>query len=220
MGSNLRSATVDAVCGGRSIPAPWLGDDASTAIDKRPLDGAVSVGELGLQGDEQADTAHHGGRDQALYAYAQEDADHWIAALDHEATPGSFGENLRTSGLVVSTALIGERWRIGDDVEVVVTAPRIPCRTFAGFWDVPDLVSRFLSAGRPGAYLRVVSGGDIRAGDRIEVRQRPDHDLTVADVMRIVTRDRDEVPRLLKVDGLAERPRKWAVEHAAASRRA
>lgn len=219
MGSIHRSARLDAVCVGRSAPAPWLGEDVSTAIDKHPRPGAIPVGELGVQGDEQADTAHHGGRDQALYAYAQEDADHWIAALDHDAPPGSFGENLRTSGLEVSTARIGERWRIGSDVEVAVTAPRIPCRTFAGFWDVPDLVSRFLSAGRPGAYLRVLSGGDIQAGDRIEILHQPGHDLTAADVMRIHTRDRDEAPRLLEVEGLAERAREWALEHVAAGRR-
>ncbi len=220
MGSIHRSARLDAVCTGRSASAPWLGEGASTAIDKRPLDGTIRVGELGLDGDEQGDTAHHGGRDQALYAYAQEDADHWTAALDREVAPGSFGENLRTSGLEVSTARIGERWRIGRDVEVVVTAPRIPCRTFAGFWDVPDLVARFLSAGRPGAYLRVVAVGEVRAGDRIEVLHRPDHDLTVADVMRIHTRDRHEAPRLLQVEGLAERAHEWAVEHVGAKRRA
>ncbi len=189
-----------------------MGAEARTGIDKRPVDGPVALGPLGAAGDHIADTKHHGGTDQALYVYAQEDADHWIDALGRELPPGVFGENLRTSHLDVSGALIGERWRLGAEVEVQVTAPRIPCRVFAGFWDVPDLVSRFLSAGRPGAYLRVLTPGDVHAGDDVEVVARPDHDLTVADLMRIHTRDRGEARRILALDGVAERVRRWAEE--------
>jgi MOSC domain-containing protein YiiM len=189
-----------------------------SAIDKRAIDGPVTVGRLGVEGDVQADTANHGGPDQALYVYAQEDADHWVDGLHRDLPHGCFGENLRTTGVRVSTAAIGTRWRIGGDVEVEVTAPRIPCRTFAGFWDVPDLVSRFLSAGRPGAYLRVLVPGAVRAGDRIEVLHAPEHDLTVADAMRIHTRDRHEAGRLLEVEGGAERLREWARAQVAANR--
>jgi MOSC domain-containing protein YiiM len=54
--------------------------------------------------------------------------------------------------------VVGERWRVGS-VVAEVTAPRMPCRTFAGFWDVPRLVRRFTAAARPGAYLKVVEEG-------------------------------------------------------------
>jgi MOSC domain-containing protein YiiM len=208
---------VVAVCAGVTAPAPWLGDGEHSGIDKRAIDGPAGVGHLGIEGDEQGDTANHGGRDQALYAYAQEDADHWVAALDRDLPPGRFGENLRTVGIDVSTAPIGTRWRLGSDVEVEVTAPRIPCRTFAGFWDVPDLVSRFLSAGRPGAYLRVLAPGTVHAGDPIEIVDVPDHDVTVADAMRIATRDRHLAARLLEIDGTAERVREWAEKQVAAT---
>lgn len=206
-----------AVCGARAAPAPWLGEGEHSGIDKRAIDGPVRVTDLGVEGDEQADTAHHGGRDQALYAYAQEDADHWVEALARDVPAGRFGENLRTIGVAVSTAPIGTRWRLGRDVEVEVTAPRIPCRTFAGFWDVPDLVSRFLSANRPGAYLRVLGSGVVQAGDRIEVVSAPDHGVTVAEAMRIHTRDRHEAGRLLEIDGVAERVREWAAGQVAAN---
>jgi MOSC domain-containing protein YiiM len=193
-----------------------MGDDARSGIDKRAVDGVVRIDAFGVEGDEQADAEHHGGLDQAVYVYAQEDADHWVEALRRELPPGIFGENLRTVGVEVSNAVIGERWRVGSDVVVEVTAPRIPCRVFAGFWDVPDLVARFISAGRPGAYLRVLTPGAAKAGDRIEVLVRPDHGLTVADVLRIHTRDRDEAERLLEAESLAERARDWAVERIAA----
>jgi MOSC domain-containing protein YiiM len=212
-----RRAHVEAVCVGRAAELTFAGRSERTAIDKRPIDGRIEVGPLGLDGDEQADTLHHGGSDQALYAYGRSDADHWVAALAREIPPGAFGENLRVAGLEVSSALVGERWAIGDEVVVEVTAPRIPCRTFAGFWDVPDLVARFLSAGRPGAYLRVLEPGAVGAGDRIRIVERPGHDLTVADVMRIHTRDRHEAARLLEVDAIAARVRDWAERHLAGS---
>jgi MOSC domain-containing protein YiiM len=205
-----RSATLLAVCVGAGQEAEWAGRLGRTAIDKRTVGAPVEVTRLGLVGDEQADLEHHGGVDQALYAYAQQDADHWMEALNRDLPPGSFGENLRVDGLDVTGARIGERWRIGRDVEVQVTAPRIPCKVFSNFLDVPDLIARFLSAGRPGAYLRVVATGDVRAGDRITVLERPDHDVTVADVLRIHTRDQHEAGRLLALDALAERARAWA----------
>ena len=208
-------AMVTAVCVGRANDLPAGRGTMSTAIDKRAVDGRVAVGRLGVVGDVQVDTVHHGGVDQALYAYGQSDADHWVASLHRDVPPGAFGENLRITGLEVSDARVGERWRIGDGPVVEVTAPRIPCTTFATFWDVPDLVSRFLSARRPGAYLRVLEEGGIAAGNRVRVVHRPDHDVSVAEVMRIHTRDRDEAARLLEIEGLAERVVAWATRHLA-----
>ena len=83
-----------------------------TAIDKRPVSGPVAVGPLGLTGDEQVDRSH-GGRDRAVYVYADEDAAWWSEQLGRDIPPGRFGENLRTTGLDVTGARIGEQWRVG-----------------------------------------------------------------------------------------------------------
>lgn len=163
----------------------------------------------GRRRDEQADKVDHGGPDQAVYAYADEDADHWRDELQRDLPPGSFGENLRLQGVEVSDALIGTRWQVGGAV-LQVTAPRIPCRVFAGFWDVPDLVKRFLAAGRPGAYLRVLTPGVVAAGDRVEVYAIPDHDVTVAEALRILTTEKDRAGRLVDVEGLATKAAQWA----------
>ncbi|MEP7763628.1 MOSC domain-containing protein [Sanguibacter sp. 25GB23B1] len=150
-----------------------------TAIDKRPVEGPVAVGPLGLRGDVQADRRFHGGEDQALYAYADEDAAHWATELGRDVPPGLFGENLRTRGLATTGAVIGERWRIGTSVEVEVTGPRIPCATFGRYLQEERWVRRFSDAGLVGCYLRVLRAGEIQAGDTIAVLARPEHGVTV-----------------------------------------
>src|ERR671920_593656 len=103
-----------AVCvsGSDLLPLPGRRPDRS-GIDKKPVAGRVAVGELGLDGDVQVNRRYHGGEGQAVYAYAQEDADWWSAELGRELPPGRFGENLRTTGLDVTGAVIGEQWRVG-----------------------------------------------------------------------------------------------------------
>ena len=173
---------------------------ASTGIDQRPVPGAVQLHELGVAGDTICDTRHHGGRDQAVYAYALEDLQWWRAELGAEVAveigAGSVGENLTTQGLDVTGALIGELWQIGGAV-LEVCVPRIPCRTFAAFWNVDKLIKRFTDAGRPGAYLRVRSSGAVSAGDPITVLDRPDHGLTIGETFRAMTGDRSLAAKLL-----------------------
>ncbi len=108
-----------------------------------------------------------------------------------------FGENLTTHGLDVSGALIGERWRIGPEVLLEVTSGRIPCATFQGHLGEKRWVKRFTERGAPGAYLRVIEPGEIRAGDPVDIVHRPDHDVTVALYFRAVTTERTLMPRLL-----------------------
>ncbi|ADB31464.1 MOSC domain containing protein [Kribbella flavida DSM 17836] len=161
------------------IPGPK--ESGWTAIDKRPQAGRVPVGELGLRGDRQCDTANHGGPDQAVYAYAEEDALWWSEQLGREIPTGLFGENLRTAGVDLTGALIGEVWRIGDGddaVELMVRAPRIPCITFQYRMGIARWVKRFHEAGRPGVYCKVLKPGAIGAGDPITVVSRPDHEVT------------------------------------------
>ena len=194
---------------GRPRPNPWKGLGA-TGIDKQPVDGPVAVsapgpkgtGEVGLLGDRVYDVKHHGGVDQAVYAYAREDLDDWEAELGRALQNGVFGENLTTSGLDVSGALIGERWRIGSDVVLEVSCARIPCATFQGWLEREGWIKRFTQAARPGAYLRVIEPGDIRAADPVEIAHRPDHDVTVALVFRAMTLEPDLLPRLLVAEAL------------------
>lgn len=180
--------------------AGWAGRLGRTAIDKRPVGGAVAVGRLGLAGDDQADKPAHGGVDQAVYVYAREDLDWWVERLGRELVNGRFGENITTTGLDVSGALIGETWRLGS-ATVQVTSPRIPCVVFAGWMDEPAWVKKFAAAGRPGAYLRVLAEGEVSAGDEVDVLSRPPERVTIAEAMAAFYGDAALMERLLRVEG-------------------
>ena len=187
---------LEAVCvsGSDLLPLPDRRPNRS-GIDKKPVGGRVRVHQLGLDGDVQVNRKHHGGEGQAVYAYAQEDADFWIAELDRELPPGRFGENLRTSRMDLCNAVLGERWRIGTAL-FEVTAWRTPCANFARFWGVSDLVKRFAAHGATGAYLRVLETGDIGAGDAVEIVSRPDHGITVERAFRVATTEKSRLPEL------------------------
>lgn len=194
---------------GRPRPNPWK-DLRATGIDKRPVDGPVAVaapgpkgtGAVGLAGDRVYDVKNHGGSDQAVYAYAREDLDSWEAELGRSLGNGVFGENLTTLDLDVSGALIGERWRVGAEVVLEVSCPRIPCGTFQGWLERDGWIKRFTEAAVPGAYLRVIEPGEIRAADPVEIVHRPGHDVTVALAFRAMTREPELLPRLLAADAL------------------
>ncbi|MFJ9345711.1 MOSC domain-containing protein [Streptomyces sp. NPDC101237] len=191
---------------GVPTPSPHTDQkDGVTGIDKRPVAGPVrvqapgpkGVAGSGLAGDAVCELRHHGGDDQAVYAFAREDLDDWEKELGRPLPNGCFGENLTTNGLNVSDALIGERWRIGSGVVLEVTSGRIPCRTFQGHLGERGWVKRFTRKGASGAYLRVIEPGEIRAGDPIEIVHRPAHGVTAAMEFRATTTERELLPTIL-----------------------
>jgi MOSC domain-containing protein YiiM len=177
-----------------------------TGIDKRAADGPVELrapgpkrGVSGVVGDYIGDARHHGGDRQAVYAYQREDLDRWQRELGRDLPNGCFGENLTTVGIDLAEVLVGERWTVGDGgdaVELEVTDPRIPCRTFSGFLEERGWVKRFTLDARPGTYLSVVRAGTVRPGDEIRRSFVPDHDVSIGLVFRATTTQRELLPRL------------------------
>ena len=199
----------------------YNGRPAKSAIWKSPVAGRVAARGVNLEGDDQADRKAHGGPGKALYAYAIEDMRWWEETLGRSLQHGEFGENLTTEGITVNDALVGERWATGTLV-LEVSEPRIPCWRLGVRVHDQKFPRRFTEALRPGTYLRITVEGDVAAGDEIRVVDRPHHDLTVRDIFRIYTRDRDEVERLLAVPGISESWRAWAEDwlHKVKERRA
>jgi len=147
-----------------------------------------------------------------VYAYAREDLDLWTRALGRTLPSGSFGENLTTEGIDIGSALIGERWLIGEEVELQITEPRIPCSTFRGWIGEQGWLRTFTEAAIPGAYLRVIAPGSVTAGDRITISHRPDHDVTVSLVFRALTREPELLSSILAADELPPGTRLMASE--------
>jgi MOSC domain-containing protein YiiM len=208
---------------GAPKPARYAGAVGRTSIDKRPVDGPVAVRHDGLEGDTVSDTRHHGGTYQAVYAFAREDLDRWTPRLGATVPSGGFGENLTTAGLDVTGAEMGEAWRVGSALLQVVSV-RIPCVTFQGWMaatghDGRGWVRRFTEEARPGAYLRVLEEGELRAGDLVDVTGRPGHGVTVATMFRALTTEPSLLPRLLDVEGLPgeayERARRYVARRGA-----
>ncbi len=177
----MTTGTLLAVCRVHEL-LPTKDSTGVTAIDKRAVVGPVKVHSLGLTGDIQASRKHHGGPTKAIYAYSQDDADFWAGQLGREVTPGLFGENLRVAGIDASNAVIGERWRVGEQVVLEVTMPRTPCVNFARYLGETSWVRRFAEANRVGTYLSVVTKESIGPGNAIRVTDVPEHGITAAQV--------------------------------------
>lgn len=191
---------------GRPREAAWAGI-GRTSIDKQPAFGVVHVGPLGPEGDQVSDTKYHGGPDQAVYAFAREDLDWWEGQLGREIRDGQFAENLTTRGIDVNESEIGERWQVGT-VTLEVAMVRIPCNDFKSWqrlngYDDRAWVKRFAVVGRPGAYLRVIGEGEMRAGDDLRVVHQPGHGVTVSTMFRALTTERSLLSELRKVENLA-----------------
>ncbi|MEV0896433.1 MOSC domain-containing protein [Actinoplanes sp. NPDC049802] len=211
---------------GGSEPNPAKRDAGVTGIGKRPVDHAVTVRRpgpkttglhSGVVGDFIGDTKHHGGDDQAIYAYAVEDYAWWAAELGRELAPGLFGENLTTEGVDVYNAVIGERWHVGDTVVLETTFGRIPCSTFQHRMGEPRWIKRFAASNRTGAYLRILQEGEIRPGDRIRVADRPAHGLTVSEAFAVYMHAPETLSRLLVADALPSSLRDEVIRRQATS---
>ena len=203
------SARIVSVNVGMPREFTYHGRPARSAIWKSPVSGRVAVQGVNLAGDDQADRRAHGGPDKAVYAYAVEDLRWWEKEIGRPIQYAEFGENLTIEGMDVNAALVGERWVIGTTV-LEISEPRVPCWRLGVRMNDNQFPRHFMRALRPGAYLRIVAEGDVGAGDEIRVLERPDHTLTIRDVLRIYAFDHAQAGRLLDIPRMSESWRAWA----------
>jgi len=158
--------------------------DVTTSIFKSPVHGPVLLRRMNFDGDVQADLHVHGGKNKAVYAYPFEHYDYWREQLpDYEFTPGNFGENLTTEGLLERHVFIGDRFRVGT-ATLKVTQPRMPCYKLGIRFDRPDMVKRFLASLRSGVYFSVVEEGMVNTGDALEHIHEDERRISIADINR------------------------------------
>ena len=194
---------------GRPRLVVWEGQSVSTGIYKSPVEGRVMLRTLNLDGDRQADLNVHGGPYKAAYLYPSEHYDYWRDELPGVELPwGMFGENFTTEGLDESSVNIGDRFRLGE-AEVVVTQPRMPCYKLGIKFGRMDMLKRFLASGRTGFYFSVEREGEVTAGDKVELLARDKHNVTVADITRLYSRDRKDFETMHRAVEVEALPESW-----------
>jgi MOSC domain-containing protein YiiM len=193
----------------------WKGQIVETGIFKEAVEGRIAVRRLNLEGDRQADLTVHGGLDKAIYAYPAEHYSFWREQFPEMELPwGMFGENLTLTGLLEEAVHIGDHFQVGS-AKLMVTQPRLPCYKLGIKFGRDDILKRFLVSGMTGFYFAVLKEGDVAAGDPVSQVYQDEHQIKVADIVRLYRQDKynlDLIQRAVAVDALAEEWRNYFQE--------
>jgi MOSC domain-containing protein YiiM len=184
------------------------GQIVTTSIFKDPVNGPITLRNLNLDGDRQADLTVHGGIDKAVYSYPEEHYDYWRNQFPNmDLRWGIFGENFTTEGLMEDAVNIGNKFKIGS-AKLVATQPRMPCYKLGVRFGRMDIIRRFMASGRPGIYFKVLQEGQVEAGDKIKIIRKDVNNVTVKDIVRLYVGDNDEdietMMRATKIEALPE----------------
>jgi MOSC domain-containing protein YiiM len=183
-----------------------------TGIFKQPVQGRIALRKLNLDGDRQADLSVHGGEYKAVYCYPVAHYEYWKEELTgRELSPGMFGENFTTEGLLEDSVHLGDRFSIGS-AEMVVTQPRLPCYKLGVRFQADDMVKRFLASGRTGFYLAVIREGEVGAGDEIVVTAQEPNAVPVSEITRLYIAKRygnEDVASVQRTLQVAALPESW-----------
>jgi ferredoxin-NADP reductase/MOSC domain-containing protein YiiM/ferredoxin len=146
----------------------WQGKVVRTAIWKQAVPHRVLARRLNLDGDGQADLEGHGGEHRAVMVYQIEAYRYWERELGrNDFEYGQFGENLTVEDLPDDEVCVGDQYKIGTAV-FEVTQPRVTCYRLGIRMGNPKMAALLVSHRRPGFYFRVITEGEVGAGDEIE----------------------------------------------------
>jgi MOSC domain-containing protein YiiM/ubiquinone/menaquinone biosynthesis C-methylase UbiE len=137
-------------------------------VPKRPMAG-TTIRKLGLEGDRQGDSKHHGGPLQAVCLYPIEAIER-VAAEGHQAFPGAYGENLTLAGIDWHGRKGGDRLRIGEHGPLLqLTDDATPCSKQAQ-WFIDGAIARISILKFPDDarwYASVIEEGPVAPGDAV-----------------------------------------------------
>lgn len=195
------------------LPQVFIGKVQATqscglsAIHKHAVDGLLALGQLGLEGDEQAETRFHGGPDRALCHYPRDHYEFWLNAYpeqDDLFMASTFGENISTMGMTEENVFIGDIYAWGD-ARIQVTQPRSPCYKLNGLTGVENFAQIMQDNGRCGWLYRVIKTGNVSANSPITLLSR-NSEVSVQEAIMIAFHapyDEQLYHRLLSAAGLS-----------------
>lgn len=187
----------------------FQGELVTTGIFKEPVQGSVKLRKLNLEGDKQADLKVHGGVDKAVYAYAGEHYDYWRQELPDMSLPwGMFGENFTTQGMFEESVNIGDQFKVGT-ANLIATQPRMPCYKLGVKFGNMDMIKRFLASGLTGVYFKVMNEGELEQGDEIKLIKKDENSVTIKDIVRIYTIDKDDIQTIERAIKIKDLPNGW-----------
>jgi ferredoxin-NADP reductase/MOSC domain-containing protein YiiM len=199
-------ATLVSVNVGLPKDVAWNGRMVYTGVWKQPVMGPRMVRRLNVDGDGQGDLGGHGGEHRAVLVYQLDSYRYWSDELHRDdLQPGHFGENFTVEGLPDDEVCIGDRYRMGHAV-FEVTQPRVTCYRVGLRLGEPQMAALLVSHRRPGFYFRVISEGQIEAGqDIVKVGSGPEQ-VTVAEIdalLYLPGHPRDALERALRIPALS-----------------
>lgn len=180
----------------------------TTGIFKNPVDKRINLKKLNLECDKPADLTVHGGPDKAAYSYPSEYYGFWKEFPYMPQLNGMFGENLTTAGLFESQVSIGDMVQIGS-AKVVATQPHMPCYKLGVRFGRMDIIKKFES-GKSGIYFKVVKEDKIGTTyDSINLIKKDNNDVTIENMVEIVTQDKNNKLLMEKVVKVQDLPLCW-----------
>jgi len=202
--------TLLSVQAGKPRKREFEGKAWRSAIYKETVAGRIAVNLTNIAGDKQANLKYHGGPDKAICCFAAEHFDFWRNRLGRGAEfgCGAFGENFTLQGLTEDRVCIGDTFAVGTTV-VQVTQPRIPCVNLARKWESAEMPAEMMARGHSGFYLRVLTPGDVGAGDSMTLQARPHATMTVALANDIIYRKVGGEPSRLALIAAPELSEEW-----------
>ena len=204
--ADQRVARLVSVNVGLPKDVPWHGRSVHTGAWKQPVTGPRMVRRLNVDGDGQGDLGGHGGENRAVLVYQLDSYRHWAAELHRDdLVPGIFGENFTVEGLPDDEVCIGDRYRIGDAL-FEVTQPRVTCYRAGMRIGEPRMAALLVAHGRPGFYCRVITEGEVAAGQDITRVASGPEAVSVAEIdalLYLPGHQRDALDRALRVPALS-----------------
>ncbi len=178
------------------------GKELITSIYKTPVNKEVEVGQLGIEGDRQADLQVHGGYDKAVYAYSHTHYSHWSDIMKKSFGEfGLVGENLTIDNFDENDVFIGDEYQIGTTL-LQISQPRIPCYKIGIKMNSREFPKLFSQSGLLGSYMRVKETGSINIGDSVELSKRDDSSMSIFEISQLLFVDLKNIEGMKRAIGL------------------